>query len=358
MFGAVCGVAAMAKDVATGVEGVTQHARAAQNRVLVPVSASPTMRETVQYAIETVRDRSSVDDPGTILFVLVEPMALPQTADGDIDTAVLERAAVWAEEACGETDAVRIDTAVIGEDEYVFSPADVADVLHDIAVTAGAGQVVLDPEYDPGIDMPLLRSLEAELVETADIDCEVAPVQRQVQRLSTHGSGSLRSFLTTFGIAFGFYLVLAGGLQVASIVTGLITATVVAVTVSRLLFVRSPARETPVRLVRAALYVPFLTAAVVQANLRTAAMILHPDLPIDTAMVRITPDVDGSLPMTLLANSITLTPGTLTARVDGHDLVIHTLGATSRDELLDGTLERAIQYIFHGTDGGDASWYR
>lgn len=357
MFVVVCGVAAMANDVASGADGVMHPARAASNRVVVPVSASPTMRETVQYAIETVRDRSSPDDPGSVLFVFVEPMALPETTGGEVDTAILERAAVWADELCGTDATVRIDTAVAGEDEYVFSPADVAAVLQEVAASAGADRIVLDPEYDPGIDMPLLRSLEAEL-SAAELRCEVAPVQQEVQRLSMHGSGSIRSFLATFGLSFAFYLVLAGGLQLVSVVTGVITATVVAVTLSRLLFVRSPTVETPVRFARAALYIPFLAVAVVQANLRVAAMILHPGLPIDPQMTRITPDVDGSLPMTLLAHSITLTPGTLTARVDGHDLVIHTLDAASRDELLAGTTERAVQYIFHGADGGDPSWYR
>ena len=45
---------------------------------------------------------------------------------------------------------------------------------------------------------------------------------------------------------------------------------------------------------------------------------------------------------------ITLTPGTLTVRVRGRGMVVHTLIPAAREGLFDGALERAVRFVFYG----------
>jgi multicomponent Na+:H+ antiporter subunit E len=94
--------------------------------------------------------------------------------------------------------------------------------------------------------------------------------------------------------------------------------------------------------------VPYLFWEILKANVQDAAVILHPRLPIDPRMTRITPAVWGGLPVTTLANSITLTPGTLTVRIRGRSLKVHTLLPASREDLFDGSLERAVRFVYYG----------
>ena len=48
------------------------------------------------------------------------------------------------------------------------------------------------------------------------------------------------------------------------------------------------------------------------------------------------------------ANSITLTPGTVTVEVSGNDLTVHALVRAGADELEDGGINRRVN-VFEGT---------
>jgi len=54
--------------------------------------------------------------------------------------------------------------------------------------------------------------------------------------------------------------------------------------------------------------------------------------------------------VTTLANSITLTPGTLTVSVTDRAFTIHSLTAGARADLFDGGLERAVRFVFYGRE--------
>ncbi len=315
-------------------------------RILVPVADSPTMRETVHHAVKQVIERTNTDNMGLLYFVAVEPMISHGSTDPEKEN-MLDRAEIWAEEELGtHRNRVAIKTEVIGRDTYVFSPADVANVLYAAAASHSITDIILDPEYDAGIDIPLLRPLNDELNRFSDLRCEEAPATRRIQRSPFPETLNVRAFLATFGISAVFYLVLAGDLTGFNLVTGGLTGLVAASLFSRLLFPAAPTMQTPARFLRFLKYIPFLIKEVIEANIHIAALILHPRMPIEPQMVRIRPRIDGSLPLTLLANSITLTPGTLTARMDGRDMLIHALDPESREGLEDGGLEDWACYIF------------
>ncbi len=145
-------------------------------------------------------------------------------------------------------------------------------------------------------------------------------------------------------VAFAFYLVLGDATDPFDLVTGLASAAVVAAVLGGVTFERPPSRGTATSLLRALAFLPMLLLAVVRANLSLTAVVLNPRLPIDPAVVRI-PAPEGAVARALLANSITLTPGTVTVDVVDDELVVHALTEASRTELLEGGLARSAAFV-------------
>lgn len=88
----------------------------------------------------------------------------------------------------------------------------------------------------------------------------------------------------------------------------------------------------PVRLGWFVLYAAVLAWAIVKANLDVAYRLLHPDLPIRPGIVKVRTTLRSPIAITALANSITLTPGTLTvgAGADGV-LYVHCIWLDATD---------------------------
>ncbi len=77
---------------------------------------------------------------------------------------------------------------------------------------------------------------------------------------------------------------------------------------------------------------PFIFfAALIRANLDVARRVLSPALPIKPAIVEVKTKLKSPLGRLFLANSITLTPGTLSVDIKGESLFIHWIDASSVD---------------------------
>ena len=73
------------------------------------------------------------------------------------------------------------------------------------------------------------------------------------------------------------------------------------------------------------LYAIWLLGQIVKANVAVIARVLGPRHAIDPAMVAVRTKARTELGKALFANSITLTPGTVTVDVDGDALKVHAL---------------------------------
>lgn len=96
---------------------------------------------------------------------------------------------------------------------------------------------------------------------------------------------------------------------------------------------------------RLAAYLAWLIGEVVKANVDLARRIWHPRLPIEPNWSRLDTRVETPLEKTLYANSITLTPGTLTTDVGDDHLMIHALSREGIEELRAGEMERRIKRL-------------
>lgn len=79
------------------------------------------------------------------------------------------------------------------------------------------------------------------------------------------------------------------------------------------------------RAILLASYLAWLLGEIVKSNFTVIARVLGPRSAIDPAMVTVKTKARTELGKALFANSITLTPGTVTVDVDGDELKVHAL---------------------------------
>lgn len=104
----------------------------------------------------------------------------------------------------------------------------------------------------------------------------------------------------------------------------------------------------PLRMgVKIARYLPWLAWQVVLANVDVARRVWHPDRPIAPRLIRIPYRTATDLTTVIFANSITLTPGTVTVDIDrgSRELLVHALSKEAADDLVAGGMEARVMRL-------------
>ena len=99
---------------------------------------------------------------------------------------------------------------------------------------------------------------------------------------------------------------------------------------------------------RAVTYVPWLLKEIVKAGWAVTKVIVHPKLPISPTMTVVRATQRTTVGVATYANSITLTPGTITVGVNGNDLVVHALEKGGALDLEGGAMDRRVSQ-YEGT---------
>ena len=96
---------------------------------------------------------------------------------------------------------------------------------------------------------------------------------------------------------------------------------------------------------RFALYLPWLIYQVVVANVHVAKLVLNPEK-IHPQVIRFKTKLKSDFSMVTLANSITLTPGTITMDIIDGEFIVHALSERVAVDLLSGDMENRVAHIF------------
>ncbi len=90
-------------------------------------------------------------------------------------------------------------------------------------------------------------------------------------------------------------------------------------------------------------YIPIFIWECFKANIDVAYRVGHPDMPINPGIVKVKTTLRSDTGLTFLANSITLTPGTLSVDVDQENgfLYVHWINVRDKD------IDRATSLIVH-----------
>lgn len=97
---------------------------------------------------------------------------------------------------------------------------------------------------------------------------------------------------------------------------------------------------------RFAVYLSWMVSRIVVASVQIAYYIIHPRASLEPRVLRFRCGLRSPVARVMLANSITLVPGTLTLRVEGEEFTVHVLVRDSADDLLNARMQNMVGRVF------------
>ncbi|PIP16449.1 MAG: hypothetical protein COX46_02170 [bacterium (Candidatus Ratteibacteria) CG23_combo_of_CG06-09_8_20_14_all_48_7] len=168
-----------------------------------------------------------------------------------------------------------------------------------------------------------------------------------------------RKFILYFCLSYAAWLMLywpvgigrTAGLQ--AILTGIVVALFVTFIFGEIFVVPEPAKLFQIkRYFWFLYYIPIFIYYCIVANLDVAYRVLSPEMPIKPGIVKVKTSLKSRVGLTALANSITLTPGTMTVDLseDGY-LYIHWINVQAQDvekasRIIVSHFEKILRRIF------------
>jgi len=170
-------------------------------------------------------------------------------------------------------------------------------------------------------------------------------------KLSPPSQRAGRSFLglfLTFLILFCVWVLLSGKFDLFHLSLGIVSCTIVTLLSGDLLFPETETKGLVSSWVRFIRYIPWLLYQIFLANLYVLYLVFHPrmmDL-IDPKIIRFQSKLKKDLSLVTFANSITLTPGTITVYVSvTGDFQVHAIDKRSCENL-PGEMESRVARAF------------
>ena len=134
---------------------------------------------------------------------------------------------------------------------------------------------------------------------------------------------SWQHYVFVFFVSLLLWLLLAGSPDMQELITGAAVSLLVTILFGSRLSIFTGFRFSWMAPVYIFQYLVEFFRALIIANVEMARRILTPSLPIRPEMVEVQTSLQSPLGRMLLANTITLTPGTLTVDVKGDKLLVH-----------------------------------
>lgn len=156
------------------------------------------------------------------------------------------------------------------------------------------------------------------------------------------------SFLLTAVLMFIFWFSLSGQTKPLFLIFGAICSLLVAYWSHDLLIGKLEKGPDLKKFIRMIAYLPWLAWQIVLANWHLVYLVLHPKMPIDPTIMRYEHDLKTNMGITVLANSITLTPGTTSIDADRRELIVHAISRKTAEDLLSGSMLAKVREIEGG----------
>lgn len=155
-------------------------------------------------------------------------------------------------------------------------------------------------------------------------------------------------YLTFFILSLVFWLLLTFRISVQNVIVGSIASLICTLIFARYFFENTGKLINPRRWFWFLVYLAVFIWSCIKANFDVAYRVLHPRMPIKPGIVKVRTTLKSDFARMLLANSITMTPGTLTVDIIGDDYYIHWIYIRSRDpetytRMITGVFEKYIK---------------
>ena len=99
---------------------------------------------------------------------------------------------------------------------------------------------------------------------------------------------------------------------------------------------------------RSLAYWPWLVVEILKSAIGVSRLIVDPGLPVSPALTRVRPGQRTQLGVNIYANSITLTPGTITVEANSGELLVHAITKGGAQDLDDGDMDRRVTRLEGG----------
>lgn len=157
-------------------------------------------------------------------------------------------------------------------------------------------------------------------------------------------TGKASRTVSLFLVLLGTWIMLSGEFTTLHLGSGLVASLLIALLAVRTGMVESESH--PIHGIRMAItFWPWLLKEIVIANIDVARCVLHPRLPISPRLVKVPFKTVTELGTVIYANSITLTPGTVTVLIEQNEFLVHALTNAGAQSLLDGQMHERIRSL-------------
>ena len=158
------------------------------------------------------------------------------------------------------------------------------------------------------------------------------------------GKSVKSSFMLTV-VLLGVWLLLSGHYNPLMIGFGIISCLLVVLLSYRMRIVDEEGAPVDLGLRPFIFYAPWLLKEIVVANFDVAGRILNPRLPIQPTLISVRASQKGELARVIYANSITLTPGTVSVGMERDTITVHALSHEEALEDGSGEMDRRVSAL-------------
>jgi multicomponent Na+:H+ antiporter subunit E len=157
-------------------------------------------------------------------------------------------------------------------------------------------------------------------------------------------------YLTVFILSLIFWLLLTFSLSLPNLIVGSVASLICSLMFTRFYISNVNKLLQPHRYFWFLVYLFIFIWECIKANIDVAYRVLHPAMPIRPGIVKVKTTLKSDLAKMLLANSITMTPGTITVDIIDDYLYIHWIYIRSEDPdlytvMITGAFEKYIKRI-------------
>jgi multicomponent Na+:H+ antiporter subunit E len=155
-------------------------------------------------------------------------------------------------------------------------------------------------------------------------------------------------------ILYIFWILLSGRYQLKYLIIGAAAAALVTFFTHDFLYANYRPEKLiglgPGQILKSAIrwiaYIPWLVIAIIKANIQVAAIILSPKMPIDPGLLKFKTRLRRKVSLVTLANSITLTPGTITVDLKNDTYIVHAIARGAAGDIESGLMQNKVGSIF------------
>ncbi|GAB6190028.1 Na+/H+ antiporter subunit E [Marinitoga arctica] len=160
----------------------------------------------------------------------------------------------------------------------------------------------------------------------------------------------MKKYISTFLTLWAICVALTG-FSTPEILTGLLVSIILSGVISKVVDYSFDFTLIPKLFKFVFIYVPVFIIEMIKANFDVASRVLNPSLPLNPGFVKIPTKLKGNVGKLTLANSITLTPGTLSIDADDDNIYIHWIdvkGETPEEyqKYVSGKFEKLLGGIY------------